>query len=71
MTDSKNQKHDTWHKDPHHWKWGFFYFNSKDKRLFPPKREKAAGWTINFANPLSILVHLIMLAILSLLVSLI
>ncbi len=44
-----------WHKDPLNWKWGIFYFNKKDKRIFPPKRNKAFGWTVNFANPLSIL----------------
>ncbi|TCN53922.1 DUF5808 domain-containing protein [Flavobacterium circumlabens] len=27
-----------------------FYYNPKDKRLFPPKRIKQLGWTINFAN---------------------
>jgi uncharacterized membrane protein len=42
-----------WHKDPNNWKGGFFYFNPKDKRLFPPKRFPGMGWTINFANPFS------------------
>ena len=27
-----------WHKDPNNWKWGSFYFNKEDHRLFPPKR---------------------------------
>ena len=44
-----------WHDDPDNWKWGFIYYNKKDKRLFPPKENKAFGWTINFANPYSIL----------------
>ncbi len=46
---------DEWHNDPSNWKGGIFYFNKNDKRLFPPKRNKAFGWTINFANPISIL----------------
>lgn len=46
---------DKWHRDPNNWKWGVFYFNKKDKRLLPPKRFKYMGWTINFANPYSIL----------------
>lgn len=40
-----------WHRDPQNWKWGIFYYNKEDKRLFPPKRLKGLGWTINFANP--------------------
>lgn len=44
-----------WHKDPDNWKLGMFYFNPKDKRIFPPKRIAQFGWTVNFANPISIL----------------
>ena len=45
---------DKWQKDPTNWKLFVFYFNKEDKRIFPPKRSKL-GWTINFANPRSIL----------------
>jgi uncharacterized membrane protein len=45
-----------WHKDPANWKWGIFYYNKNDKRIFPPKRVAAFGWTVNFANPYSIFV---------------
>jgi uncharacterized membrane protein len=45
-----------WHKDSSNWKWGMFYYNKNDKRIFPPKRIAAFGWTVNFANPYSILV---------------
>lgn len=38
-----------------HWKLGIFYYNKDDKRLFPPKRNKFLGWTVNFANPYSVL----------------
>ena len=41
--------------DPKYWKNGIFYFNKNDKRIFPPKRNKYMGWTINFANPISII----------------
>ena len=41
--------------DPSHYKLGIFYFNKNDKRIFPPKRNPALGWTINFANPYSVL----------------
>ena len=27
-----------WHKNPKNWKWGMFYFNKEDKRLFVDKK---------------------------------
>ena len=42
-----------WHDDPNNWVWGVFYYNPADKRLLPPKRIAAMGWTVNFANPVS------------------
>lgn len=44
-----------WNKDPNNWIWGIFYFNKEDKRIFPPKRIEWMGFTVNFANPKSIL----------------
>jgi len=44
-----------WHDDPSNWKLGIFYFNKNDKRIFPPKRLEGMGWTVNFANPYSLL----------------
>jgi uncharacterized membrane protein len=49
------ETNDAWHDDPSSWKLGVFYFNPKDKRIFPPKRMQGMGWTINFANPISIM----------------
>ncbi len=56
-----------WNNNPDNWKWGIFYFNKNDKRIFPPKRSRMLGWTINFANPLSVLVFIaaIVLAIMA------
>lgn len=51
-----------WHNDSSNWKWGIFYFNKKDKRIFPPKRIPYMGWTVNFANPLSLLALVLMVA---------
>ena len=51
---SKEQM-DEWHNDPSNWDWGIFYFNKKDSRIFPPKRLSFLGWTVNFANPYSVL----------------
>jgi len=47
---------DAWHDNPDNWRLGVFYYNPHDKRLLIPKRIKKMGWTINFANPFSILV---------------
>lgn len=55
--------YDKWHQDPANWKMGIFYFNKADKRIFPPKRHKMLGWTINFANPGSVLALLGMFVI--------
>jgi uncharacterized membrane protein len=50
-----NEMQNQWHDDPANWKLGIFYFNKKDKRLWVPKRIKALGFTINFANDWSIM----------------
>jgi uncharacterized membrane protein len=58
METDKSQKkkiQDEWHKDTSNWRLGVFYFNKADKRIFPPKRYPYLGWTINFANPWSVL----------------
>lgn len=60
--DQENQNE--WNNDPDNWIWGIFYYNPKDNRLFPPKRIKELGWTINFANPNSVFIALIVIAIL-------
>jgi uncharacterized membrane protein len=41
--------------DPSKFYWGIFYFNREDKRLLPPKRVPFLGWTVNWANPYSVL----------------
>ena len=46
---------DAWHADPSNWYLGVLYFYNKDKRIFVPKRFSFLGWTVNFANPYSIL----------------
>jgi len=54
---------DAWHDDPENWKLGIFYYNKLDKRIFPPKRMKYFGWTVNFANPYSYLTLLGIVAV--------
>ena len=49
--------------DDSNWKWGCFYYNPEDKRLFPPKRDPAFGWTINFASIKSIIAFIILFAL--------
>jgi len=58
MIKEKNPSKETlerWHQDPNNWKFGILYYNKEDKRIFPPKRKAQFGWTVNFANPISIL----------------
>ncbi len=38
-----------------------FYWNPEDKRIFVPKRW-GYGWTVNFANPFSILALFVVIA---------
>ncbi len=52
-----------WSRDPKNWKMGFFYYNKEDKRLLPPKKIPAMGWTVNFANPYSIFLFVLILLI--------
>lgn len=47
-------------EDPDNWIWGTFYYNKNDKRIFPPKLNKMMGWTINFANPRSIIAFVVL-----------
>lgn len=41
--------------DPSNYKWGIFYYNGEDPRVFVPKNF-GIGYTLNFANPNSYLV---------------
>jgi len=60
---------DAWLDDPVNYRWKYFYFNPKDKRIIPSSRRKSIrigfggppymGWTINFANPFSVIAAVI------------
>lgn len=50
-------------KENNYWKWGIFYYNPADKRLFPPKRLPWMGWTVNFANWKSVFIFLLILIV--------
>lgn len=43
-----------------HYHWHIFYFNSDDGRIFVPKKS-GGGYTINFANPVSILAGVLLI----------
>jgi uncharacterized membrane protein len=68
-TDNKPTKEmlENWHNDPNNWKWGWIYYNKADKRIFPPKRNKYMGWTVNVANPISILAIVVLFVVVSVL----
>jgi uncharacterized membrane protein len=59
---SKETK-ENWLRDNKYWKWGVFYYNSEDKRIFPPKRNPWMGWTVNFANIRSVIVMILFITI--------
>lgn len=63
-TDNEKDKNalDDGYNDSANWKWGLFYFNPKDKRIFPPKRW-GIGWTINFGNPYSVIVFVLVIVL--------
>jgi len=39
-----------------YWVWGIFYFNPDDSRIIVPKRIEWLGWTLNFAQPISVVI---------------
>ncbi|MCX6311610.1 MAG: DUF5808 domain-containing protein [Bacteroidetes bacterium] len=51
-----------WLNDSANWKAGFIYYNPNDKRIFPPKKY-GMGWTVNFANPFSVLAFALVIII--------
>jgi len=53
--DPSPETHERWSKDPNNWILGLFYYNKEDKRIFPPKKNPMMGFTVNFANPKSVL----------------
>ncbi|KAF2080217.1 DUF5808 domain-containing protein [Flavobacterium sharifuzzamanii] len=58
------EEKNNWHNDPNNWVWGMFYYNPKDKRMFPLKKIKELGWTINFANPNSVFLCVVLILVL-------
>ncbi|RYG45238.1 MAG: hypothetical protein EOO01_18145 [Chitinophagaceae bacterium] len=59
---SNDTLHTQWHNDPFNWKLGFIYRNAKDKRLLVPKRW-GLGFTLNFGNPLTVVLLLILFVV--------
>ncbi len=39
--------------DDSNWKWGLFYFNTNDARVWLPKRNPWMGFTLNWAKPMA------------------
>ncbi|MFB9077580.1 hypothetical protein ACFFLS_01265 [Flavobacterium procerum] len=66
-SEPSEEEKNNWHNNPENWVWGIFYYNPKDERMFPPKKIKEFGWTINFANPNSVFLCIIMILILMIL----
>jgi len=62
-TDTEKEIFDSMRRNPRSWKSLFFYMNGNDSRLFVPKRNPSMGWTLNFANPYSYVVLLVIIMI--------
>lgn len=45
------------------YKWGVFYFDPKDSRIFVPKGHALRGWTLNFGNRISYFVIAVLIAL--------
>jgi uncharacterized membrane protein len=59
----KQEQFNEWHDDPSNWKLGLFYFNREDNRILVPKRMESLGWTVNFANPLSVATFIVIIIV--------
>lgn len=57
----RQEEFNAWHDSSDNWKAGLFYYNKNDHRLLVPKRIESMGWTVNFANPLSIIAMLVLI----------
>ena len=42
--------------EANNWKWGVLYLNPNDPRNVVPKRIEWLGWTLNFGQPVSIII---------------
>jgi len=58
---SSKEQFERWHNDISNWKWGIFYYNAEDPRIWLPKRVPVMGWTLNFAHKAAYLWILILL----------
>jgi uncharacterized membrane protein len=56
-------------QDPDNYKWGIIYFNHKDARIIVPKRNPYMGLTLNFANPYSYLILVLLIGVIKILVN--
>lgn len=68
MKNPSKEQLEAWHKDPNNWKFGGFYYNPEDERIFPPKRVAWMGSTVNFANWKSTGIFIIVLILVSVLI---
>ena len=69
MTVRKQQNnYDLRHRDPENWRFGVFYVNKKDSRIFVPKINPMLGMTINFGNPLTYLLILVIALVIAMLI---
>jgi len=51
--------------NPENYKFTIFYYNTKDKRVVVPKRNKYMGWTLNLGNHFT---YLLLIGIMSVII---
>ena len=59
----EDKQAEQWRKDPKNWKYGLFYYNPEDKRIFPRKRIREMGWTVNFTQKWSVFVFVLIMVL--------
>ena len=50
-------------KNPDHYKWGIFYLNRDDSRLFVPKQQWGLGYTLNLGHRWAYMIILLFIGI--------
>lgn len=68
MQEPTQETIEKWHKNSNNWKYGFFYYNKEDNRLFVDKKLKDIGATVNFAHPKASLPLIVILGLITLIV---
>jgi len=62
--DSRDEINKLEYVNPSNWH-GLLYASRRDSRIVVPKRKGLRGYTVNFAKPLGIMIHVVIIALLT------